>query len=95
MSSYAGWNQFGTKKESLRPDALEWYRDAILATDSKSSELGRKYRIPASPIADVYLTVTAQFDAYKITVPTLVIRGDDDIAGTADGDKDLLERLAS
>ena len=84
----------GTKVENLRPGAFEWFREAILATDPKSGEMGGQYRFPAGPISDIFLAKT-QFDASKITVPTLVIRAGLDLAGTTEDNKKLVERLGS
>jgi len=95
MPSYSSWIGYGTKQENLRPGAFEWFRDAVLASDPKSGELGGQYRIPAGPLSDIYLTTTDQFDASKITVPTLVIRAGFDSAGSTEDNKKIVERLGS
>jgi pimeloyl-ACP methyl ester carboxylesterase len=92
--SPAGWMGYGTKVENLHPGAWEWFRDAILATDPKAGELGGQYRFPAGPISDIYLA-PIQFDASKIAAPTLVIRAGNDIAGSTEDNKKLIERLGS
>jgi alpha-beta hydrolase superfamily lysophospholipase len=95
MPSAQTWaSSNGTKVENLRPGAFEWFRDAILATDPKSGEMGGQYRFPAGPISDIFLAKT-QFDTSKITVPTLVIRAGLDLAGTTEDNKKLVERLGS
>jgi pimeloyl-ACP methyl ester carboxylesterase len=94
MPSMEGWIGFGGKEENFHPGALEAYRDAILASDPKSGELGGKFRFPAGPLVDIYLA-EIQFDASKITVPTLVIRGANDIVGSPEDNKQLLKRLGS
>ena len=95
MPSVAAWIGYGTKVENLNPGAWEWFRDAILATDPKAGELGGQYRYPAGPISDIFLTTTLQFDASRITIPTLVIRAGNDAAGSTEDNKKLIERLGS
>ena len=95
MPSMAAWVGYGTKAENLLPGAWEWFREAILATDPKAGELGGQYRYPAGPIADIFLTTTFQFDASRITAPTLVIRAGNDAAGSTEDNKNLIERLGS
>ena len=68
------WYRFGTKDEMIIPGAFEAVRNAYLASDPKSGELGGIVRLPAGRIVDV-LRAKVQFEASKITVPTLVIRG--------------------
>ena len=70
----AGWYLFGSKKEVIVPGAFEAFRELMLASDPKSGELGGSFRIPAGRFVDL-LRGKPQFDASKITVPTLVIRG--------------------
>jgi pimeloyl-ACP methyl ester carboxylesterase len=94
MPSPEAWIGYGTKVENLRPGAFEWFRDAVLASDPKSGELGGKYRFPTGPISDIYLA-QVQFDASKITIPTLVIRAGNDAAGSTEDNKKLVERLSS
>ncbi len=94
MPTMAGWIRFGGKEENFLPGALEAYRDAILASDPKSGELGGKFRFPAGPLVDVYRAVPP-FDPSKINVPTLVIRGGNDIVGSAEDNQKLVEKLGS
>jgi pimeloyl-ACP methyl ester carboxylesterase len=94
MPSMKGWIGFGGKAENFLPGALEAYREAILASDPKSGELGGKFRFPAGPLMDIF-RAEIQFDASKITVPTLVIRGANDIVGSAEDSQEFVERLGS
>jgi len=89
-----GWYQFGSKKDIIVPGAFEAFRDKILASDPKSGELGGSFRIPAGRLVDL-LIGKPQFDASKITVPTLVIRGDLDKFGTTEDSKVLTNELGS
>jgi alpha-beta hydrolase superfamily lysophospholipase len=82
------WYQLGSKEELLVPGAFEAFRVAMLASDPKSGELGGMFRIPAGRIVDLFRS-NPQFDATKITVPTLVIRGALDTFATQ-GDSQLL-----
>ena len=89
-----GWYQFGSKKDIIIPGAFEVFRDEILASDPKSGELGGSFRIPAGRFVDL-LKGKPQFDASKITVPTLVIRGSLDTFSTAEDCKTLTNELGS
>jgi pimeloyl-ACP methyl ester carboxylesterase len=84
------WDQLGSKEELLVPGAFEAYRVAVLASDPKSGELGGMFRAPAGRLVDL-LRANPQFDATKITVPTLVIRGALDTFATRE-DNQLLTR---
>jgi pimeloyl-ACP methyl ester carboxylesterase len=88
------WYRFGSKKEIVVPGAFEAFRDAILTSDPKSRELGGSFRVPQGRRVDL-LRAKPQFDASKITVPTLVIRGTLDTFGTAEDCKLLTEELGS
>ena len=92
--SLAGWVRFGGTAENFLPGAVAAYRDAILASDPKSGELGGKFRFPAGPLVDIW-SAEVQFDAARITVPTLVIRGANDIVGSAADNQRLLGQLGS
>lgn len=89
-----GWYRFGSKKEIIVPGAFEAARDALLASDPKSGELGGSFRIPAGRFVDM-LKGKPQFDASKITVPTLVIRGALDTFGTTEDSQALTNELGS
>jgi dipeptidyl aminopeptidase/acylaminoacyl peptidase len=56
--------------------------------------MGGQVRYPAGRIADL-LRFNPQFDASKITVPTLVIRGDLDTFGTIADSRQLVDELGS
>lgn len=86
------WYRFGSKKEIIVPGAFEAFRNAMLASDQKSGELGGSFRIPAGRLVDL-LRGKPQFDASKITVPTLVIRGELDTFGTTEDCNTLTNEL--
>jgi pimeloyl-ACP methyl ester carboxylesterase len=89
-----GWYQFGSKEELLVPGAFEAFRDAMLASDPKAGELGGMFRAPAGRIVDLF-RANPQFDAAKITVPTLVIRGALDTWSTREDSQLLTAELGS
>jgi pimeloyl-ACP methyl ester carboxylesterase len=88
------WYRFGSKEEFLVPGAFESFRDAILASDPRAGELGGAVRVPGGRPVDLY-RATQQFDASKITVPTLVIRGAHDTFATEQDNKLLVDQLGS
>jgi pimeloyl-ACP methyl ester carboxylesterase len=90
----SGWYKFGSKPEIVVPGAFDVSRELILASDPKSGELGGSFRIPAGRFVDL-LRGKPQFDASKITVPTLVIRGALDTFSTEEDCKLLTEQLGS
>jgi pimeloyl-ACP methyl ester carboxylesterase len=89
-----GAYRYGNKEEFLIPGAFEAFRDAALASDPKSGELGGRRRSPAGRVVDL-LRANPQYDASKITVPTLVIRGADDTFSTQKDSQLLTEELGS
>jgi pimeloyl-ACP methyl ester carboxylesterase len=89
-----GWYRLGSKEEFLVPGAFEAFRDAVLASDPKAGELGGVFRAPSGRFVD-QLRATPQFDASKITVPTLVIRGAHDTFATREDNQVLTEALGS
>lgn len=89
-----GWYQFGSKNDIIVPGVFDVVRDAILASDPKSGEMGGSFRIPAGRFVDL-LRGNPQFEASKITVPTLVIRGALDTFGTTEDSKTLTSELGS
>jgi pimeloyl-ACP methyl ester carboxylesterase len=89
-----GWYMFGSKPDLIVPGAFEVFRKAMLASDPKSGELGGMIRIPAGRWVDL-LRGNPQFDASKITVPTLVIRGTLDTFGSQEDSKLLTDQLGS
>ena len=92
--SLEGWYLFGSKKEILVPGAFEAYRRVYLASDPKSGESGGSVRVPAGRLDDL-LRTNPQFDASKITVPTLVIRGALDTFATRIDNKLLIDAWGS
>jgi alpha-beta hydrolase superfamily lysophospholipase len=76
------------------PGAFEAFRAAVLASDPKSGELGGVFRAPAGRSVDQF-RANPQFDAAKITVPTLVIRGALDTFGTREDSQLLTAELGS
>lgn len=94
VPSLERWAGLGTKGEFVVPGCFEAHRQALLASDPKSGELGGAVRVPAgrtveADLADLY------FDAAKITVPTLVIRGDADTDAKREDNQQLVEALGS
>ena len=92
--SLKGWASLGTKEEFVIPACFDAYRKAHLASDPKSGELGGVVRSPAGRSVDQLLS-KPHFDAAKITMPTLVIRGDADTYATRDDNQRLLNALGS
>jgi pimeloyl-ACP methyl ester carboxylesterase len=88
------WYRFGSREELLVPGAFEAYRTACLAFDPKTGELGGAFRAPAGLVVDLF-RASPQFDASKITVPTLVIRGALDTFGTREDCQLLTDELGS
>lgn len=86
--------RFGSKEEFLVPGAFEAFRDATLASDPKAGELGGVVRSPGGRVVDLF-RATPQFDASKITVPTLVIRGAHDTFATREDNQVLTKELGS
>jgi pimeloyl-ACP methyl ester carboxylesterase len=88
------WASLGTEKEFVVPGCFEANRDALLASDPKSGELGGVIRVPAGRTIDEDLS-DPYFDATKITVPTLVIRGGADTWAKREDNQQLLDALGS
>ena len=88
------WASLGTKKEFIVPGCFEANRDALLASDPKSGELGGVIRVPGGRTVDEDLS-DPYFDASKITVPTLVIRGSADTWAKGEDNKQLVDALGS
>jgi pimeloyl-ACP methyl ester carboxylesterase len=93
-SSVARWAGLGTKEEFVVSGVFEVYRRAHLASDPRSGELGGAVRWPAGRSVDPDLSKPF-FDASKIRVPTLVIRGDADTAATRETNQRLVDALGS
>lgn len=89
-----GWLRLGATAETVMPGAFETFRDAMLASDPRSGEQGGQVRFPGGRMVD-FLRSNPQFDAAKITVPTLVIRGVLDTFGTAADSKRLVEEIGA
>ena len=88
------WAGLGTNAELIVPGCFETHRDALLGSDPKSGELGDAVRIPAGRSVDEDLAAP-HFDAAKITVPTLVIRGDADTYAEREDNQQLIDALGS
>jgi pimeloyl-ACP methyl ester carboxylesterase len=88
------WAGLGTKAEFVAPGCFEANRDALLASDPKSGELGGAIRVPAGRSVDEVLA-EPDFDAAKISVPTLVIRGDADTSAKREENQKLVDALGS
>jgi pimeloyl-ACP methyl ester carboxylesterase len=93
-SSVARWAAGGTKEEFVVPGVFEVYRSAQLASDPRSGELGGAVRWPAGRSVDPDLS-KPYFDASKISVPTLVIRGEADTFTTREMNQRLSDALGS
>jgi pimeloyl-ACP methyl ester carboxylesterase len=88
------WAGLGTKEEQVEPGCFEAHRQALLASDPKSGELGGAVRVPAGRTVDETLA-EPDFDAAKISVPTLVIRGDADTSAKREENQKLMTALGS
>jgi pimeloyl-ACP methyl ester carboxylesterase len=94
VPTLARWAGLGTKEEFVVPGCFEANRDALLASDPRSGELGGAVRVPAGRSMDADLA-DPFFDAAKITMPTLVIRGDADTDATREDNQQLIDALGS
>jgi pimeloyl-ACP methyl ester carboxylesterase len=88
------WAGLGTEEGLIAPGCFEAHRQALLASDPKSGELGGAIRIPAGRSVDEALA-DPYFDAAKISVPTLVIRGDADTWATRQDNQQLIDVLGA
>jgi pimeloyl-ACP methyl ester carboxylesterase len=88
------WAGLGTEVAFVAPGCFEVNRDALLASDPKSGELGGAVRIPAGRSVDEDLAAP-HFDAAKILMPTLVIRGDRDTYAEREDNRRLIDALGS
>jgi pimeloyl-ACP methyl ester carboxylesterase len=88
------WAGLGTEAAFIEPGCFEAHRDALLGSDPKSGELGGAVRIPAGRSVDEALAAP-HFDAAKITMPTLVIRGDADTYAEGEDSRQLIDALGS
>ena len=94
VPSLERWADLGTKEEFIAPGCFEAHRQALLASDPKSGELGGAVRVPAGRSVDADLA-DPYFDAAKISAPTLVIRGDADANGSPEDNQQLIDALGS
>jgi len=92
--SLAGFIRFGAKEEGLIPGGFEAYRDGMLGGDPRSAEFGGQIRYPAGRLYD-FLRANPQFDASRVTVPTLIIRGTQDTFGSTEDGQKLLSELGA
>jgi pimeloyl-ACP methyl ester carboxylesterase len=92
--SITGFYRLGAKEEGLIPGAFEAFRDGMLGGDPRSAEFGGQVRYPAGRLYD-FLRSNPQFDAAKIVVPTLVIRGTQDTFGTTEDSQKLTAELGA
>jgi pimeloyl-ACP methyl ester carboxylesterase len=88
------WAGLGTEAAFVVPGCFEAHRDALLGSDPKSGELGSAVRVPAGRSVDEALAAP-HFDAAKITMPTLVIRGDADTYAEREDSRQLIDALGS
>jgi alpha-beta hydrolase superfamily lysophospholipase len=94
VPSLERWAGLGTKEAFIAPGCFEAHRNALLASDPKSGELGGTVRVPAGRSVDEDLA-SPRFDAAKISVPTLVIRGDADTNATREDNQQLMDALGT
>jgi alpha-beta hydrolase superfamily lysophospholipase len=94
VPSLGRWAALGTKEEFIASGCFDAHRQAILASDPKSGELGGAVRVPAGRTVSQDLAAP-HFDAEKITMPTLVIRGDADNNETREDNQKLMDALGS
>jgi len=88
------WAGLGTDEELVAPGCFEANRVALLGSDPRSGELGGAVRIPAGRSVDEALAAP-HFDAAKITMPTLVIRGAADTYATGEDSQKLTAALGA
>jgi pimeloyl-ACP methyl ester carboxylesterase len=88
------WAGLGTNAELIVPGCFETNQDALLGSDPKSGDLGGAVRIPAGRSVDEALAAP-HLDAAKITMPTLVIRGDADTYAEREENRLLIDALGS
>ena len=93
-ASIERWASLGTKAEFVDPNIFEAYRIAHLASDPKSGELGGAIRAPRGRNVDLELD-EPHFYAAKITIPTLVIRGEHDTFAKQEDNQALFDALGS
>jgi pimeloyl-ACP methyl ester carboxylesterase len=92
--SLSDWLGLGTKEEFVIAGCFDAYRKAHLASDPKSGDLGNAVRVPLGRFVDQGLS-KPHFDATKITVPTLIVRGDADTYATHEDNQRLLNALGT
>ena len=88
------WGSLGTTPEMIIPGLFEVYSAAHLESDPMSAALGGKIRAPFGRFIEV-VSQQKRFDAEKITVPTLIIRGELDKIAPLEDNEMLLATLAS
>ena len=94
IPSLERWAGLGTKAEFVVPGCFDLHRQALLASDPMSGELGGAVRVPAGRSADQDLA-KPYFDAGKITIPILVVRGETDSSAKRDDNQQLMNALGS
>jgi pimeloyl-ACP methyl ester carboxylesterase len=88
------WAGLGTEEEFIADGCFEAHRQALVASDPQSGALGGAVRIPAGRSVDEALAAP-RFDAGKITMPTLVVRGAADAYAGRDDNQELMKALGS
>ena len=94
VPSLERWAGLGTKEEIVASGCFDAHRQALLGSDPKSGELGGAVRVPAGRSVDEDL-VAPRFDAAKVSVPVLVIRGDADTNAPREDNQQLMAALGS
>ena len=93
-TSIERWGDQGTTPDMVIPGLFEVYTTAHLASDPMSAKLGNKVRAPFGRFIGVS-TQQKRVNAEKITVPTLIIRGETDTVAPLKDNQALLAALAS
>jgi pimeloyl-ACP methyl ester carboxylesterase len=88
------WARLGTEQEFIAPGCFDAHLPALLASDPKAGALGGVVRIPAGRSVDEALAAP-RFDAGRITMPTLVVRGAAYAYAGRDDNQELMNGLGS
>jgi len=92
-SSIERWGSLGTAPNMIKPGLFKAYTIAHKASDPMSDALDGKIRAPFGRFMEVS-TQETRVDAEKITVPTLIIRGELDTVVPLEDNTALLNALA-
>jgi len=90
----ADWQIMGATEATFTLEAHEAHRDAVLASDPRSGDFGGQARFASGWVADL-LRANPSFDAAKVIVPTLVVRGSLDTFATASDNQVLAKEIGA